>query len=127
MKLDAETIHWRLTLAPGYLRAELAGRETAAETREFLNAVAAATLAHGLRRVLISVSSSRPLFRVDDFGIDAFLKLVAAESGGRVALLSDSDEVRAAHEYVEVLARQCGAAVRSFRSETPAVEWLKGD
>lgn len=126
MKLERASALWRITVAPDYLKAELAGRETAAETREFLRAVAAAATENSLRRVLISVSSSKPLFKVDDYGIDEFLGLLAAKPGSRVALLADSEEVRVAHEYIEVLARQCGALVRSFRSETPAVEWLRG-
>ena len=43
----------------------------------------------------------------------------------RVALLADSEELRAAHEYIEVLARQQGANVRAFREELPALEWLR--
>ena len=126
MKLENNATYWRITPAQGYLKAELIGRETAVETREFLRAVAAAATTHGLRRVLIAVSSSKPLFRVDDYGIDEFLRLLAAELGSRVALLADAEEVRVSHEYIEVLARQCGAQARSFRSEAPAVEWLRG-
>lgn len=126
MKLERASALWRIMVAQDYLKAELAGRETAAETREFLRAVAAAATENSLRRVLISVRSSKPLFKVDDYGIDEFLQLLAAKPGSRVALLADSEEVRAAHEYIEVLARQCGALVRSFRGETPAVEWLRG-
>ncbi len=119
-------MQWQLTVAKDYLKAELTGRETAAETRDFLRAVAAAAAAHSFRHVLISVRTSKPLFKVDDYGIGEFLSMVANEKEGRVALLADSEEVRTSHEYVEVLARQCGAQVRSFRSEAAAVEWLRG-
>ena len=43
----------------------------------------------------------------------------------RVALLADAEELRAAHEYIEVLARQQGANVRAFRDEAQALEWLR--
>jgi hypothetical protein len=118
-------MHWRISAAPDCLRAELAERETAAETREFLRAVAAAAMAHGLPRVLISVRSSKPLFKVDDYGIEEFFRLMAAVEGSRVSLLADTEEVRTSHEYIEVLARQCGARVRSFRSEVAALQWLR--
>ena len=116
---------WTITLAPDHLKAELVGRETAAETREFLHAVQTAALGKGLVRVLISVRSSKPLFKVDDYGIDEFLRLMAGVPASRVALLGDSEGVRASHEYIEVLARQSRAVVRSFRSEAAAVEWLR--
>jgi len=125
MKLENTATYWHIAREQDYLRAELIGRETAVETREFLRAVAAAAMTHGLRRVLISIRSSKPLFRVDDYGIDEFLRLLAAEPGSRVALLADSEELRASHEYIEVLARQCEAQVRSFRNEAAAVEWLR--
>jgi hypothetical protein len=118
-------VHWRLEIEQDYLRAELISRETAQQTREFLHAVAAAAAAHALRRVLISVKSSKPLFKVDEYSIDEFLALLAREPEGRVALLADSGEVRRSHEYIEVLARQCGAQARSFPSEAAALEWLR--
>jgi len=45
----------------------------------------------------------------------------------KVALLADSAELRSSHEYVEMLARQQGASLRSFRDEASAVSWLTGD
>ena len=41
-----------------------------------------------------------------------------------MALLADSDEVRASHQYIEVLASQQGARVRAFRDESRALDWL---
>lgn len=119
------SIRWQLKIERDYLKAEVSGRETAAETRDFLRAVVVAAAAHDIRRVLISVRNSKPLFKVDNYGIGEFLGLVSAQDG-RVALLADSEEIRVAQEYIEVLARQCGARVRSFRSATAAVEWLRG-
>ena len=43
----------------------------------------------------------------------------------RVALLADADEVRASHQYIEVLAAQQGANVRAFRDESRALNWLR--
>jgi hypothetical protein len=41
-----------------------------------------------------------------------------------VVLLADSEEVRASHQYIEVLATQQGAKVRAFRDERRALGWL---
>lgn len=44
--------------------------------------------------------------------------------GIRIALVSDSTEFYASHEYIELLARQKGLAVRSFSAEERATAWL---
>jgi hypothetical protein len=115
---------YRLTVEPGYLKAELFNRRTAAETREFLNAVAAEGVKHELRCALISVSSSDAIFSLERYGFSAFLDL-AAKISDRIALLADSPELRIAHEYAAMLARWRGINVRTFRDEAAAVEWLK--
>lgn len=125
MKTDLSSATWRLRIAQDHLRAELVGRETAEQTHDFLHAVANAAQTHSIRRVLISVRASKPLFRVDDYRIEEFFRLVASVQASRVALLADSEEVRTSHEYIEVLARQCGAEVRSFRAEPEAIAWLR--
>jgi hypothetical protein len=43
----------------------------------------------------------------------------------RVALLADSEEVRASQQYIEVLAAQQGARLRAFRDEARALAWLR--
>ena len=112
-------------LMPGYLRAEMTGRETAEETTQFIAAVAEEARKHSVALVLVSVRRSRPIFTVEKYRMSEHLKLLAANPGVRVALLADSEELRASHEYIEVLARQQGANVRSFREETTALDWLK--
>lgn len=117
------------TARDGYLKAALYERQTAAQTREFLDALAAEVLRTGHERVLISVHASRPIFRVEQYGASALLKQLAARPGYKVALLTNREELRAAHEYLEVLAGQRGAKLRSFDDEAAAVDWLrdKGD
>ena len=41
--------------------------------------------------------------------------------------MANRDDNRAAHEYIEVLARQQGANVRSFADEAPALCWLRSE
>jgi hypothetical protein len=110
---------------PDYLRADLFGRETAGETREFLKALAEEALERGSTRVLICVNASRPIFRVEEYGASDYLKQLAGRPTTRVALVSSRPDIRAAHEYVEVLARQQSAEVRSFADEAAALRWLR--
>ncbi len=120
-------MHYKIEAARDHLRAELFGRETAEHTHEFLKAVSARSLESGLTRVLILVRNSRPVFRIEKHRIFEFFKLVASNTAYRVAMLGDSEELRASQEYIEVLARQQSAKVRAFREETLALEWLRAD
>src|SRR5437762_5115419 len=106
------------------LRAELVDRQTAAQTREFLEALADAALKHQATRVLINVRASRPIFKIEEYGASAYLKEIAARPTLKVALVSSHADVRSAHEYVALLARQHGANLRSFASEAAALAWL---
>ena len=115
---------YKLTAETGYLKAELYGRETAEETREFLRAVEAEFTQHRYAQVLISVHSSNAVFAVGKYGLASYLERLAGVPL-KVALLADSDEVRIAHEYVESLAVQRGVNLRAFRDETTALRWLR--
>ncbi|HZN85388.1 MAG TPA: hypothetical protein VFB53_01260 [Burkholderiales bacterium] len=117
----------RFTLAAeqDFLRAELFERETAAQTREFLAAAAAEALRLGLSKALISVHASRTIFRVEQYQFSAYVKALAERPSAMVALVAGSDEIHAAHQYVELLAQQHGANVRCFRHEAEAVQWLR--
>lgn len=111
-----------------HLYAALAGRETGAEMREFLVAVQAACRRHACAQILISVRASRPVFKPEDYGL-------GGENGGyaremvtpacQVALLGDSTELNAAHEYIELCARQQSMNVRAFDEEEAALRWLR--
>jgi len=73
------------------------------------------------------VRESRAIFKVEDYGLSDYFKTMAAQPGARVALVGDSSESYAAHGYIELLARQRGLAVRAFRDEADALEWLLKD
>jgi hypothetical protein len=117
----------RITIEKDHLRAELTGRETAGETAGFLKEVAAALFEHERSRVLVVVRESRAIFKVEDYGLSEYFKTMAGTPGARVALVGDSSESYAAHGYIELLARQRGLAVRAFRDEAAALEWLRRD
>jgi len=116
-----------ITYRDGYLKAELFNRQTALETQEFLVSLAAAAEQHKCTRALISVRESKALFKVEEYGISSYFKLMGANPSYRVALLSDSEEGRVQQEYIVLLARQYGAQVRNFRGEADAVAWLVSD
>src|SRR5688572_18259290 len=98
----------------GYLQADLYGRETAAETRSFLKAVGTESLRRGCTRLLIHVHTSRPIFKVEQYGLSAYLAELATRPAYRVALVGGGNGVHAAHEYIAELAQQRGVAVRAF-------------
>jgi hypothetical protein len=117
-------MHYRFTLRDGYLQAELVGRESVEETVSFIRALAAEALKTRCTRVLLSVRRSRSIFTVEKYQISSYLHQLAAVPEARVALVGDSSEMHAAHQYIEVLARQQNAGVRAFRDEARAREWL---
>jgi len=109
----------------GYLRADMYGRETAAETHRFLQAVASEAQKSGVDRVLISVHSSRPIFRVQQYGLAEFLETVASRPTHRIATVADSFEGQLAQQYVARIARARGLKVRTFSSDEAAAAWLQ--
>src|SRR3954470_11140105 len=107
------------------LRGELLERETVAQTEEFIRALAAEAEKVRCARLLISVRNSRPIFQVGQYRISEYFARVISNPKVRVALLADSRELRAAHEYIELLARQRSANIRSFLRENDAIGWLR--
>lgn len=114
----------KISVTQDYLKAEVFHRETAAETREFLRQVAAESLARGCSNVMICVHDSRAIFKVQGYGISTYLNELRSRPHYRIALVADSDEVHAAHEYIRVLARQYGVVLNCFRDEASAAKWL---
>ena len=114
---------YRITYEEDFLRAELAHRETVEEMREFLRAVARNSARCPV--ILIRVRESKPLFHVERGGLVECLVQIAHAPRHRVALVADTADLQASHEYLELIARQRGVRVRSFRSETEALLWFK--
>lgn len=114
---------YRITIEPDYLRADLYHRETVEETLEFFQIVTDSAVRHRRSQILISVHSSKSLFKItplfERFG--NHLK----KASFKMALLADSEELQMSHQYTEVLARRHGSKVQSFREEAAALQWLK--
>jgi len=118
-------MRYQFSMVQECLRAEMVGRETVEETQEFIAAIADEARKVSSTRILICVRRSRPIFRVEQYRISEQFRALAANPAVRVALIADTDEIRAAHGYIEVLAQQQNANVRAFRDEPSAIEWLK--
>ena len=115
---------YKITIEPDYLRAELFNRETMGQTREFLQLIADAAMKHRQSRVLISVRSSNPVFTVERSGFLAYFRKLSADPSHKIALLGDSEELGISHQYIELIARQQGVRVQSFRDEAAALQWF---
>ena len=117
----------RFTIQPraGYLHAALWGRETAEEMREFLLAVHAACQKHAASKVLMLIRRSRPAFKPEDYGLTTYVKDLVTPAC-QVALVGDSDELHAAHGYIEMAAQQQNINARAFRDEAAALRWMRG-
>jgi hypothetical protein len=118
-------MHFEFENSPECLRATLYGRHTVEETLQFIAALAQEARKQSATRFLICVRNSRPIFKVEQYNVSEQFRQLAANKAVRVALLADSDEVRASHQYLEVLATQQGAQVRAFRDEKRALRWLQ--
>ena len=118
LKIDIE-------LRDGYIRAEMRGRDTAEETREFVGGILDAVRTHGVGRILISVRESRALFKVEDWKFSAALEQAIRLAKLKVAFVSDSKEVALSQQYLALLGTQRGLDFRAFESEAEAIAWLQ--
>ena len=114
---------YSITVERDFVRAELVGRETVEETKEFLRAVARLSPTH--LSFLIRIAASKSMFRLEQPGLIESFREVACSPSHKVALLADTMDLRVSHEYLELIARQHALNVRSFRSAEEALEWLR--
>lgn len=120
-------MQFRFAIQGEVLRAELYRRETGEETRRFLHALAAQAKESGCTRILIVVRASRPIFKVEQYGISEAFRAMLGAPGVRVALTGDNEALRASHEYIELLASQQKVALRAFQDEASALRWLASE
>src|SRR2546422_3025383 len=105
-------MRYTIDIHPGYIKAEMRERESGEETRSFVEAILAALRQHKLPRLLISVRSSRPVFKVEQYGLSDALVQVAG-SGLRVAFIADSKEIAMSQQYIALLGQQRELAFRT--------------
>jgi hypothetical protein len=116
---------YKISAEPDYLRAELLDRETVEETQQFLRAVVRQNAKHRRECVLILVRLSKPVFQVAAHRLIEYIEELLRDPVRQIALVGDSMGLHMSHEYIELLARQRGLNVRSFREEGAALGWLK--
>ncbi len=117
-------MNFHIKSRPGYVHAELLGRETGAEMREFLLAVHTACRENACSKVLLDIRRSRAIFKSEDYGLSGYVNDIVTPAC-QIALVADNRELHAAHEYIELIARQQKMNVKSFRDPSTAVLWLQ--
>jgi hypothetical protein len=117
-------VRYTIEQKSGYLKAEMVERDTAAETAEFVQAIVAALRTHQVSRVLISIRSSRPVFKVEQWNLSQALDLLRSIPEVRVAFISDTRELKMSQDYIALLARQRGLAFETFDTAEAALAWL---
>ncbi len=109
----------------GYLKVDLFNQQTAEETRDALDAIAAEARKRESSQILISVHASRPIFKAEQYGLPDYFRELGEVSKCRIALTGDSEELRLSLQYIESLAQYKGINVRSFPNEQAALLWFK--
>ena len=117
-------MRYKIEQQPGYLKAEMVERDTAEETAAFVEAIVEALRAGRADRLLVSIRSSRPVFKVEEWKLSAALDKVTSIAGLKVAFIADMREVQMSQEYIALLGRQRGLQFQSFDSEAEALAWL---
>ncbi len=117
-------MRYKIEPQAGYLKAEMVERDTAEETAAFVEAIVEALRAGRADRLLVSIRSSRPVFKVEEWKLSAALDKVMSIAGLKVAFIADVREVQMSQEYIALLGRQRGLQFESFDSEAAALAWL---
>ena len=117
-------MRYKIEQQAGYLKAEMVERDTAEETAAFVEAIVEALRAARADRLLVSIRSSRPVFKVEEWKLSAALDKVTSIAGLKVAFIADVREVQMSQEYIALLGRQRGLQFQSFDSEAEALAWL---
>src|SRR5206468_11605677 len=99
---------YEFTVEAGYLKVDLFNRQTAEEARDALAAIAAEARKHACSQILISVHASRPLFKVEQYGLPDYFTGLGEILKYRIALTGDSEGLRLAQQDGLVLARRSG-------------------
>ena len=115
----------RIARDNGYLRVDLSGRESPADMREAIARMLDECRKQEISSVLICTRASRPLFRVEEFGLSGFLDEMSEAC--KVAMVAENSDLRASDDYIATMARQKRIAVRTFPDEAGAVRWLRGE
>jgi hypothetical protein len=118
-------LRYSVRIEDSHIRCEVFDRKTVQETKEFVDAVFEKLRETRMRRVLILIRDSQPIFTVGRYQLEQTFKSAAAMVPGlRVAHVSDSKELQASQDYIALLGRQQGVACRAIGDEPEALRWL---
>ena len=117
-------MQYNIEVLPGYIKAEMVERDTAAETQEFVTAILQALRSSRVFKVLISIRSSRPVFKVEEWNLSSVMEELMRLPALKVAFIADTKEISLSQEYIALLAQQRGLAFRAFSAEKAALGWL---
>ena len=117
-------MQYNIEVLPGYIKAEMVERDTAAETQEFVTAILQALRSSRIFKVLISIRSSRPVFKVEEWNLSSVMEELMRLPALKVAFIADTKEISLSQEYIALLAQQRGLAFRAFSAEKAALGWL---
>lgn len=120
-----ESMQLKFEVLNDVLRVEIRERETAQETKEIAERTFAEREKHGLLSLLMVARDSRPIFKVEEYGLSGILGRIAAIPGLRIASVAADSALHSSHQYVELIARQRGVAYRAFTGEAEALAWLR--
>jgi hypothetical protein len=109
---------------PQYLKATVRKRESVEDSKTAAAAIFEHLETRGLTRLLVAAEESDPIFRVELYGLGEWLQRLSALAVEKIALVSDSTELYASHQYIELIAGQRGVALKAFRSQSEALGWL---
>ena len=108
----------------GYLSILVEDREGIADAKEAVQQIMQALETADTPRALIVVRRATPIFKVEEYQLSDAILRAAGIPGVRIALVADTAELFASHEYVELLCRQKDLDAKAFRSESDALRWL---
>lgn len=119
----------QVTIEPraGYLKVIVRRRESVEDNRSITSTIIEAAKAHERDRLLLVGEQSDPIYRVHQYDLEGWFRQLRELGVRRVALVSDSAELFASHQYIELIAAQRGAPLRAFRDEKRALGWLLGE
>ena len=116
---------YRITLEPDFLRAELFDRETIAEVKSFLRAVAKACEKNRRACILLRIHDMTPIYQDDLYEMIRYVGTLTLPPSWKIALLGDTTDFRGTHESVEAVAGRLRLNLWVFQDEAQALLWFR--
>ena len=109
-----------------FLRVTVSGRDTDRPPSEMCAAVLAESRKRSRSRILIELDQKFPLSPTSQFQLITNLPKIGFTAGERIALVHRTPQAQEANEFINLLAKNHGVAVRNFSAVELAKDWLRG-